>query len=74
MPAPLPSLESAVRTALEFTKKFPIVTVTIFQARKAGTPHILAYEPFVGRIEPHQGKRGMLYFPVGTIKAGRVVS
>jgi hypothetical protein len=71
MTTPTPSLAAAVTNAVEFTKRYPIITVRLFEVRKAGTGFVLAFEPFVVG-EPEQGKKGLIYTPMGTIKAGVV--
>lgn len=72
--APAPSLQAAVRNAISFTARFPFITVRLYEARKAGTPHVLAYEPFVGHMEPEQTRRGFVFTLLGTIKAGKIIS
>lgn len=68
---PAPSLAAAVKNAVEFSQKYPIITVTIYQCRKAGSPIIEGYVPFVSRMEPEQLLDGLLYVPLGTFKGGR---
>lgn len=73
MPAPIPSLKEAVDRAVTFTRKYPVITVRLYECRKVGTPFVLAYEPFIVG-EPDQGRKGLLYSRLGEFKGGELVS